>query len=115
LLGPKKSTLSFRKYIEKRAGADIAAARCLPEDHDLEDDCGSSGSDLSDSSLSGDESPEIDVDDPDFAEKLNFVLADTIIVGDSMVSSEPNSNDILNALLCMMKLNPDSAGPSTVP
>ncbi len=64
--------------------------------------------------MSGDESPEIDVDDPDFAEKLNFVLADTMIVDDSTVSSEPNSNDILTALLCMMKRNPESGCRRTI-
>jgi hypothetical protein len=115
IAGAQKVHTRLSRYIEKRAGADIAAVRCLPEDHDMEDDGNSSGSDLSDSSLSGDESPEIDVDDPEFQQKLNFILADTMIVDDSTVSYEPNSNDILTALLCMMKRNPDSTGPSTIP
>ena len=103
------SKLSRR--IEKRAGADIANVRCLPEDHDLdvEDDL---DSDSSQSDSDAADGPErcVDLDDPQMQEKLNFMLSDTMIVENNVVP-EDNPSDIMKALLSMLDQNPDAPEP----
>ena len=101
------------RHIEKRAGADVANVRCLPEDHDLdvdEDlDSSSSGS-QSDSEADTDPDRCINLDDPHLQEKLNFVLSDTLIVQNS-VTPEDSPSDVMKTLLTMLKQNPDDAEP----
>ena len=86
------------RHIEKRAGADVANVRCLPEDHDLdvEDDLESDSSD-SDSDVETNPDICINLDDPQMQEKLNFVLSDTMIIENS-VAPEDNPSDIMKTL-----------------
>ena len=99
------------RHIEKRAGADIANVRCLPEDHDLDVD-EDLNSDSSQSDSDADTNPErcINLDDPQMHEKLNFVLSDTLIVQNS-VAAEDSPSDVMKTLLTMLNQNPDDTGP----
>ena len=99
------------RHIEGRAGADIAAVRSLPEDHDIdEEDEHLSDSESSSSSDHSDDNQNrmVDIDDPELEQKLNFILGDTIIV-DGTQNAEASATDILGSLLAMMKQNPDSS------
>ena len=102
------------RHIEGRAGADIAAVRSLPEDHDADEDSEDLSSELSDSSESddSDDDPDrmVDCDDPELEQKLNFILSDTIIV-DGASNAGSSDTDLLGSLLAMMRHNPDAAAP----
>jgi hypothetical protein len=98
-------------HIEKRAGADVANVRCLPEDHDLDvDEDLDSNSSHSDSDAETNPERCINLDDPQMQEKLNFVLSDTLIIENS-VAPEDSSSDVMKTLLTMLKRNPDDAVP----
>jgi hypothetical protein len=115
LAGAQRVSSKMSKRIERKAGADIAAVRSLPEDHDgvnddnaddseIERDSNSSSGEDNDSGTQG----LVDLDDPDFEQKLNFILSDTIIV-DGTLSGEQDSTELLGKLLAMMTHNPDSS------
>ena len=117
------------RNVERKAGADIAAVRTLPEDHDVlgsDGECGSdndaylsennSNSDQNDSECSSDNEPcsTVDLDDPEFAQKLNIILSDSMIVHDHDTSAhDPSAADLLGGLLNVLQHHPDNAeGPA---
>ncbi len=110
--GAQRVTSKLSRNIECKAGADIAAVRSLPEDHDCQDeidsDLGSdAGSCMSSSSDDLDTEAQVDLNDPDFDRKLNFILSDTIIINGTKLT-DTNSRDVLTSLLSNMTKNPDT-------
>jgi hypothetical protein len=115
------------RHIEKRAGADIANVRCLPEDHDLDvdDDIDSdsshscagdaqdrgSESSHSSSDSENEQTRDVEIDDPHLEEKLNFILKDTIIIEDTSTTPESDPSEVLSTLQSMLERNPDDQGP----
>jgi hypothetical protein len=109
------------RNVDKKAGADIAGVRALPEDHDAvssEEDIGSDDDDMhhmiddinSDRSSDDDDSCSVDIDDPEFGQKLNLILSDSMIVdGNTASTGDPSPADVLGGLLNVLQHHPDNA------
>ena len=105
------------RNVERKAGADIAGVRALPEDHDADASNGEVGSDdddvndVSDSDCSSgdDDSQSVDIDDPDLEQKLNLILSNSVIVdGNTASASDPTTADVLGGLLNVLQHHPDN-------
>jgi hypothetical protein len=105
------------RTVEKKAGADIAAVRTLPEDHDAVSSDGEINSDDHDmddinshSSSDEDDSRAVEMDDSAFEQKLNLILSDSVIVDGSTASAgDPSTADVLGGLLNVLQHHPDNS------
>ena len=100
------------RRMERKIGADIAAVRSLPEQHNGHDNSDNEdahqGSEA-DSIDSGDSDNDVDMEDPDWATKINVILSDSVIVQGTRSDGEDVA-DVFKNLIGMMQYNPDSAG-----
>lgn len=109
------------RRMEEKTGADVAGVRNIPEDHDLEADDADLQelSDLDSSSESDADGASaannmVDVDDPHFAEKLNIVLLDSMIIN-GIEGADDNPASVLRDLLAFMTRNPDTGSNKQLP
>ena len=111
------------RRMEEKTGADVAGVRNIPEDHDLGAD-DADVEELSDLDSSSDSDADksgaaaadsmVDVDDPNFAEKLNIILQDSMIIN-GVEGADDSPSSVLRDLLAFMTRNPDTGNDKQLP